>query len=343
MATIVVLKLLGCYIRYNVLQNRVSSLWWPNSPFQLMDIENGYCLAKFQNKDDFEKPYPSTVQAWIKLPGLLGFLYKWKVLEEIEGLIGKVAKLDFNTNNSLRGKFARMAMYVNLDKHLISQVLINDTMQRVEYESLLVEDKDTVGSSSHATLIGPTDEEHFLNDTSLSTFNKVQPVKALGKQTIFFNESNLASNIVDHSDKNQNDLMLTDFYDAIKLVNLMEIRDVDGDEGKVNSLGLVSPFMIHTNPIFAGPIGSEIPLQDGVLDSGRHLTINFKVNSTSASKKYLKGNNYLGVVKGTPVGKGCGSGGKVDLNRNNNLYNKTIRGSGKKFKATGNSRVPLLD
>lgn len=34
------------------------------------------------------------VMAWIYFPGLLDFLYERRVLEEIGGTIGKVAKLD---------------------------------------------------------------------------------------------------------------------------------------------------------------------------------------------------------------------------------------------------------
>lgn len=51
----VVLKLLGLNIIYGVLFNRISNLWKPIQPFQLMDIENGYFLAKFQNNEDYEK------------------------------------------------------------------------------------------------------------------------------------------------------------------------------------------------------------------------------------------------------------------------------------------------
>lgn len=53
-----------------------------------------------------------------------------------KGTIGKVTKLDFNTNNEVRGRFARMAVYVNLEKALISQVLVNGVLQRVEYKYL---------------------------------------------------------------------------------------------------------------------------------------------------------------------------------------------------------------
>ncbi|KAK5786057.1 hypothetical protein PVK06_040684 [Gossypium arboreum] len=45
----VVLKLLGRNIDYRALTNRIHSLWNPSKPFHLMDIENGYYLAKFQS------------------------------------------------------------------------------------------------------------------------------------------------------------------------------------------------------------------------------------------------------------------------------------------------------
>ncbi|MBA0630293.1 hypothetical protein Godav_002408 [Gossypium davidsonii] len=47
MANTIVIKLLGRNIGFATLHNRVSILWRPLMPFQLMDIENGYFLAKF--------------------------------------------------------------------------------------------------------------------------------------------------------------------------------------------------------------------------------------------------------------------------------------------------------
>ncbi|KAG8501637.1 hypothetical protein CXB51_004070 [Gossypium anomalum] len=159
----VVLKLLGRNIGYGTLNNRIYSLWNPSKPFHLMDIKNRYFLAKFQSIDDYTKvltqgpwliygqyltvqpwtkefstsqPYPSTVLAWIPFPGLPGFLYKKKILEEIRGTIGKVVRLALNINNRIRGRFARMVVYINLDKLLIAQVLVNGMKQRVEYEAL---------------------------------------------------------------------------------------------------------------------------------------------------------------------------------------------------------------
>lgn len=57
MENTVILKLLGRNIGYSILQNKVYSLWKPSSSFHLMDIENGYFMAKFQNKLDYEKSF----------------------------------------------------------------------------------------------------------------------------------------------------------------------------------------------------------------------------------------------------------------------------------------------
>ncbi|MBA0832731.1 hypothetical protein Goarm_017099 [Gossypium armourianum] len=156
METTVVLKLLGS-IGYLALNNRVSSLWRPSKPFHLMDIENKYFLPKFQCTEDFEEvlsqgpclvyrqyltvqpwtkefnpsqPYLSMVMAWIYFPGLLEFLYKRRVLEEIGGTIGKP---------------------------LVSQVLVNSVLQRVEYESLPTI-RYTCGKYGHTKEICPLKE-----------------------------------------------------------------------------------------------------------------------------------------------------------------------------------------
>ncbi|PPS16567.1 hypothetical protein GOBAR_AA04016 [Gossypium barbadense] len=56
------------------------------------------------------QPYPSIVLAWIRLPNLLGYLYKWKIIEAIGGLIRKVVKLDeaFPTVCFVCGKYGHV-------------------------------------------------------------------------------------------------------------------------------------------------------------------------------------------------------------------------------------------
>ncbi|MBA0629084.1 hypothetical protein Godav_023696 [Gossypium davidsonii] len=123
------------------------SLWRPNQPFRLMDIENGYYLAKFQNLGDFEKPYPNMVMAWIWLPGLPRHMYKRKIIWEIWGMIGRVTKLDFNIDNGVRGRFARMTVYVNLGKALISQDIFPKlTTEQQVINGSIAEEKTTQGT-----------------------------------------------------------------------------------------------------------------------------------------------------------------------------------------------------
>ncbi|KAH1080301.1 hypothetical protein J1N35_020062 [Gossypium stocksii] len=159
----VVVKLLGRSIGYGTLFNRITSLWKPVQPFSLMDMANGYHLVRFQCRVDYDvalsqgpwivfghyltvqpwsvdfdpsRSFPYSVLAWIRFPSLPGFLYQKKILEEIGSLVGRVVKLDIRTNNRERGQFARMAIFVNLEKPLTSQVLVNGRLQRVEFEAL---------------------------------------------------------------------------------------------------------------------------------------------------------------------------------------------------------------
>ncbi|KAK5775846.1 hypothetical protein PVK06_043798 [Gossypium arboreum] len=50
------------------------------------------------------------------------------------GLI--VSKLYFNIDSRARGRFARITVYVRLDKPSLLQILINETLQRIKYECL---------------------------------------------------------------------------------------------------------------------------------------------------------------------------------------------------------------
>lgn len=45
-------------------------------------------------------------------------------------------KVDYNTESASRGKFARIAVEINLNKPLVSQFLLDGRIQKIEYESL---------------------------------------------------------------------------------------------------------------------------------------------------------------------------------------------------------------
>ncbi|MBA0866166.1 hypothetical protein Goshw_018554, partial [Gossypium schwendimanii] len=75
---------------------------------QLMDIENDYYLVKFKSMDDYTRAIGST--------------------------IGHVIKIDYNTENGTKGKFAHMALNADLNKPLISKIFIDAKIHSVEYE-----------------------------------------------------------------------------------------------------------------------------------------------------------------------------------------------------------------
>lgn len=77
------------------------------------------------------------VLAWIRLAGLPRYLYRQQIIKAIGGLIGKVVKLDFHIDNRTRARFARLVVFINFNKPLISQVMVKGAIQRVEYEALL--------------------------------------------------------------------------------------------------------------------------------------------------------------------------------------------------------------
>ncbi|MBA0664477.1 hypothetical protein Goklo_004466 [Gossypium klotzschianum] len=163
MENTVILKLLGRNIEFSILQNKIYNLWRSSAPLHMMDVENGYFLVKFQNKLDCEKAlsegpwtifdqyltvqpwtltfdptqaYPSVVMVSIRFPGLPGYLYNHKIITEIGEMVEKVVKLNMNTDSRVRRRFSRMAIYVDLEKPLVSQILTNGRKQNVKYESL---------------------------------------------------------------------------------------------------------------------------------------------------------------------------------------------------------------
>lgn len=55
MARNVIIKLLGGRVGFNALLNKISSMWSPRNPVQLMDMENDFYLVRFQDDDNVNK------------------------------------------------------------------------------------------------------------------------------------------------------------------------------------------------------------------------------------------------------------------------------------------------
>ncbi|CAI0424275.1 unnamed protein product [Linum tenue] len=73
---------------------------------------------------------------WVQLPALKVHFYHKEVLTMLGNLIGRTIRLNYHTLNLHRAKFARLAVEVDLTKHLVPRIWLDDAWQKVEYENL---------------------------------------------------------------------------------------------------------------------------------------------------------------------------------------------------------------
>lgn len=152
MTRTIIVNLLGRKIAFNALLNEVTMLWNSEHLFQLMDLENDYYLASFNDEEDHNnvltngpwvifgqylivRPWSPTFSTsqnevdtqvvWVRLPGLPEGYYSNYILRAIGQAIGPVLKIDENTYSAKRGRFARMTICVDLRKPPLSKVRID--------------------------------------------------------------------------------------------------------------------------------------------------------------------------------------------------------------------------
>ncbi|KAI9127941.1 hypothetical protein K1719_000934 [Acacia pycnantha] len=157
-----IIKLLGRSITYHDLLMRTRGLWQAKGSYQLVDMEGGFYMATFDLIEDYTKvltggpwmvfgayltvqPWKvdfdaqssiSNVVAWIRLPGLSFRYYHKSTLRAIGTLLGEVIKIDYMTETRGRGKFARLAVLIDLQKPLVPWIKVDGQTHGVEYEGL---------------------------------------------------------------------------------------------------------------------------------------------------------------------------------------------------------------
>lgn len=163
MARTAIVKLIGRKLSYSSMVNRLKILWQTTHSFQVVDLENDYYSVKFVREEDYQNalsggpwtifghyltvhpwsPTCSTTQqqptgllVWVRLPGLPEGLYSRNLLNYIGSVIGTVAKIDGTTDSKTRGQFARLAVFIDTNKPLVSRIMIDGRIQRMEYECL---------------------------------------------------------------------------------------------------------------------------------------------------------------------------------------------------------------
>ncbi|KAI9084391.1 hypothetical protein K1719_033733 [Acacia pycnantha] len=158
-----VIKLLGRYITYQDLRARTTALWQLKGSFSLVDMEGGFYYANFDLMEDYIKalsggpwtifgayltvqpwslefdPKSSTISKvviWVRIPGLSFRYYHKSMLRAIGSLLGEVVKIDYRTETMGRGKYARIAVLVDLIRPLIPWIKVDGKFYGVEYEGL---------------------------------------------------------------------------------------------------------------------------------------------------------------------------------------------------------------
>nr|POF27627.1 uncharacterized protein CFP56_66749 [Quercus suber] len=144
-------------------QAKLLSMWKPIGRLDVVDLEHGFFLTRLSLRKDFEnvlkkgpwfigdhflslRPWEpdfkpestnvSSIAVWIRLSGLPIEYYNAKALQHIEKAIGNVLRIDMFTATKTRGKFARLCIQVDVDKPLITTVMIGKFEQSITYKGI---------------------------------------------------------------------------------------------------------------------------------------------------------------------------------------------------------------
>lgn len=158
-----VITLLGKTVGYRVMKDCLEKLWKPQGGFDILDVDNGYYMVKFNLQSDKERvisggPWmifdqylcvahwtpefalPSAritkTMVWVRFPGLNLLYYDENVILGLASVIGRPIKVDQNTLKIERGRFARICVEIDLSLPVVGKFWLRDHWYRVEYEGL---------------------------------------------------------------------------------------------------------------------------------------------------------------------------------------------------------------
>ncbi|KAE8664908.1 hypothetical protein F3Y22_tig00112738pilonHSYRG00917 [Hibiscus syriacus] len=125
MRNILVVRLLGWPIGFKALWSFIQELWKPMGELHLIDLANNYFLVRYYSKSLFQ---------------------------HIASAIGRVLKVDYSTQVDNRGRIARLAILIDLNKPLLPFMGIDGYYQKLEYEGI----QQNVDATQKINENGPT-------------------------------------------------------------------------------------------------------------------------------------------------------------------------------------------
>ncbi|XP_057442366.1 uncharacterized protein LOC130734080 [Lotus japonicus] len=142
-----VISLLGKRLGFRTMKARLASVWRLVGDFDLLDIDNGFYMVKFDIAADRAKVMEGgpwmifdhylAVATWSK-EFLSPLARVTKTLAWIRIPVGRPVRVDSNTLRAERGKFARICVELDLTLPVIGKVCIEGHWHRIEYEGLHV-------------------------------------------------------------------------------------------------------------------------------------------------------------------------------------------------------------
>nr|XP_023918488.1 uncharacterized protein LOC112030039 [Quercus suber]POF02866.1 uncharacterized protein CFP56_10923 [Quercus suber] len=158
-----IVKVYGKSVGFNFLQSKLLALWRPASRLDCVNLGNGFVLTRLSLKEDFEnvlKKGPwfigghflslrlwepdfrpssaniSSVAVWVRLNELPIEYYNAEALKHIGNAIGNMLRVDTFIASESRGRFARLCIQIDVEKPLVTAILIGKHEQSVAYKGI---------------------------------------------------------------------------------------------------------------------------------------------------------------------------------------------------------------
>ncbi|XP_028777961.1 uncharacterized protein LOC114734506 [Neltuma alba] len=156
-------RLLGRMVREDYLGMKLQQIWGHNGDVETLEFGAGYFIVNFKHQDDYEfaltggpwlildhylavQPWKpdfdpieeevSKIAAWVRIPQFPLDYYDLGVLYVVGNQIGRVLRVDRNTEHRSKARFARLCVELDLQKPLLPAILINGKEKKIVYEGL---------------------------------------------------------------------------------------------------------------------------------------------------------------------------------------------------------------
>ncbi|MBA0823458.1 hypothetical protein Goarm_020188 [Gossypium armourianum] len=291
--------------------------------------------------------------------------------EEEEGLvralasvIGNVVKVDYNTIDETRGKFARVAVVVDISKPLVPFIDVDRKKQTIVYESLpsicYTCGKSTAvrndgrpanqakgaSSSQRFAALSVLNPEDSLQEPTTFLPNPLQeasgyPKAKKGKEN---QTLSLEPESASHSVLNNNRFMPypKTYWASVQVPN----KQADLLAGPSGSSRHANKSKLDNTTVLFKP-GSEYPkevvvqLTEGILDPGKHFVVTFKEILNSIGR--TKSRHSEPLETNSPGSKERKISSKIGVSHGGKKPNIAMRGRDSCLKALINTRVSLAD